>query len=116
MNKEYYNAMMAKGRLMPFFIKNKMHGFVTFYIGSEHDESKFVRNNMWDVLEDNPYGSVAYIDQLWTNDDDINKKFFRKGWIAFRRFIKDTFPRVKLIRWNRWYKENNIVKVYKKEI
>jgi len=116
-NNPYYTEMLHKGRLIPFFTKDiRLICFISFYLGNENEESKFIRDNMWDVLEDNPDGDTCFIDQLWTDKVYENKRLSYGIWRRFKFYIQYNFPSVKLIRWNRYNRKTNKVKTYKKEM
>ncbi len=114
MDKTYYEKMLNKNRLMPIIIKNRLAGFITFYVGREGDGDKYIRDDMWKVLDDDKDGSVCFIDQLWSDKDFNNRKFSYITWHKFKKFIYYHFLNVEYIRWNRW--KNGEVKVYKKYI
>lgn len=98
--KQYYQKMLEKDRLVPITFGSKLIGFITYYIGSLTD--KYVRDDPWSVLEDNPEtGSICFVDQLITDKDVGNWKYSRKVWRNFRDFIKNKYPKVHVIRWNR---------------
>lgn len=114
MDKTYYDKMLKKNRLMPIIINNKFKGFLTFYIGNESDEIKYIRDDMWSVLEDDENGSVCFIDQLCTTKQSDNPKFSYIVWHKFKKLIYSNFPNVEYIRWNHW--KNGKVQVCKKYI
>ena len=113
-DKKYYQEMLKKDRLMPIIIGDRLMAFITFYI--TNDESKYTEADPWDVLDDNLSGNIFYIAQLLTDKKFENRKIFFNNWSAFKKNIKNNFPLVKIICWRRWDKENNILKIYKKEI
>lgn len=107
--------MLHRKRLIPFFNDRKMIAFITFFIGNPIDESRFARDDMWSVLDDDKNGSVCFIDHLISKDDSNQRRAY-KFLHDFRKYIKDTFHNVKYIHWRRWNKRTNEVKIYKKEI
>ena len=88
----YYKEMLHKGRLIPFFKNGRLVCFISFFIGDSKDENKFVRDNMWDVLEDNPDGDTCFIDQLFTDKVYENKKLSYGIWKRFKFYIQCNFP------------------------
>ena len=94
--------MLNKNRLLPFFHNNKLFGFVSFYIGNENDNNKFIRENMWSILEDNANGSICWIDQLWGTQNHNYSKYSFEIWKMLKDFLKLNFPSVSIIHWNRW--------------
>lgn len=113
-NKVYYEQMLSKGRLIPFHVGEKLACFLTFYIGNSGSEYKFVREDMWEVLDDNPDGSVCYVDQLLTSKDKDNPRVSYEIWRRFKQYIRHNFKNVRVIRWNRF--KDGKVTVYQKEI
>ena len=100
--RQYYYKMLEKNRLFPIATKesNNLGGFITFYIGN--DENKYVRDNPWSVLEDEPEGGkICFVDQLITNKDKTNAQLSFKVWKEFKNYIKQRFHQVEQIRWNR---------------
>ena len=114
MNKIYYQEMLKKERLIPFFKKDRLVCFITFFICN--DETKYVNSDAWKVLDDNPDGEICYISQLLTSKSQDNPKLSYEIWHRFKIYIRDNFPSVKEICWRRWDKKNEIVKTYKKEM
>ena len=92
--------MSEKNRLIPILEKGKVIALITFYIGNGN-VSKYVRDNMWSVLEDEPKtGDTCYIDHLLVPGKHYHKYTWRV-WRKLRMYIAREFPRVNLIRWNR---------------
>ena len=114
MNKYYYDTMLAKNRLMPFFRNNKMVCFLTFYIGTIADKDKFVRTDPWSIVDDNSDGDICWIDQLITSKKSENPKLSYEIWRRFKNFIKENYRNVKHIRWNHW--KNGKVAVFIKKL
>ncbi len=103
--KAYYKEMRRKDRLVPFIVDGKTHGFVTFFIGNGNVE-KYVREDMWSVVDDEPLGDTCYVDHLITNKDRKNCGHAHKCFSTFVDLIKNKYPNVKRLRWNR-VKEGN---------
>lgn len=103
----YYKEMLKNNRLLPFVRDGKLICFISFYI--TNDPEKYIqRNNPWSVEEDKPEtGKFAVIDQLWSNKEAHKYSF--EIWKNLVEFIKNNYPLVKKLRWNRW--KNN--KLYK---
>lgn len=116
MNIIYYQEMLRRGRLLPFHTRNRMIGFISFFIGEETDKNKFVRDDMWQVLDDNSEGQVCFIDQAISDKCKDNVKFSFNMWHQFKKYIKETFHNVKYIHWQRWDRKTNEVRIYKKEL
>ena len=106
----YYYEMLKKGRLIPIRKSDgSLAGIITFYIGTANAD-KYVRENMWEVLEDEPQGWICYVDQLLSNDKTHRFENSFVVWNNFKNYIKQNFPNVLWLRWNRV--KNNRVKTY----
>ena len=110
----YYEKMLQKDRMIPFFKGNRLICFFTFYITD--DETKYINSDAWEVLEDNPNGKICYISQLFTNKVYADRKLSYEVWHRFKKYIKSSFPTVEIISWRRWNKESETVKTYRKRI
>lgn len=112
--KKYYPAMIEKNRLMPIIVDGRWAAFITFYITNNIHE--YDNKDPWGIFEDNPDGSICYINQMMTDMHKDNKNFSFCALSNFKIFIKNKFPNVKYIFWRRWDKNKSIIKIYKKEI
>lgn len=93
--------MLLKKRLIPIVDNEKTIGLITFYIGNG-DTNKYVRDDPWSILDDEPNdGTVCYIDQCITNKEASNHNFSWRVWRHINDYIRQTYPRVRVIRWNR---------------
>lgn len=97
--KKYYRNMAIMGRLLPLRVGDRLGGFITFYIGD--DDEKYIRNNPWILLDDDPEGTIAYIDQLITDKHLSNPKLSLEVWRYIKGFFKNNYPNVKCIKWVR---------------
>lgn len=113
-NNPYYKEMLHKGRLIPFFTKDRLVCFITFYI--TNNPEKYLRDDMWSVEDDDKNGSICWIDQLWTDKEYENRKLSYEIWHRFKIYIKNSFSSVQYIYWRRWDKRTQTVKTYKKEM
>jgi hypothetical protein len=105
--------MLRRNRLLPIFVKGKIKCIVTYFIGNG-DVDKYVRSDPWSIVDDEPNtGNTCYIDQL-ISDHEINHKYSKPVWNILITHIKENYPQVKQLRWNRF--KNGIVKTYKKEM
>lgn len=116
MDKTYYQEMLRRERLIPFFDKDRLVCFLTFYIGRTDDEYKFVRDDMWQVVDDSNEGNCCFIDHLITDKHLVNPRLSYEIWHRFKKYIRMNFPNIKIIRWNRYNKITGEVRTYKKEI
>jgi len=96
--KQYYHDMEKIGRMIPIRQDEKLIGLITFYIGD--DDNKFIRNNPWTILEDNPQGTTLYIDQFITNKGSRNMRMIFKGWREVKEHLKQQFPNIEKIKWS----------------
>jgi len=94
----YYTEMLLRERLIPIRIEGKLIGIITYFIGDNTD--KFVRNEPFDVLDDDKYGKGIYIDQLIVDGQVSQKKAF-KALKMLKFIIKEKHPNAEYIRWNR---------------
>jgi len=114
MNKVYYDKMLGKGRLIPLIAGDRFVGLITFYICNKGEEKKYLRDDMWSVEEDNPEGNLCWVDQLFTSKDPINTKLSFIALKRFKEYIKQAFPNVQNLKWNRF--KNNKVNVYRRRV
>ena len=90
---------------------DKLVGLLTFFIGNG-DVNKYVRDDSWSIIEDDPQGDTVYIDHLLS----LGKvpKYSIEVWAYIKGYFKDNFSNIKKIRWNRF--KNNKVRVFVKEV
>lgn len=105
--------MLLKKRLIPILKGSKTVGLISFYIGNL--VSKYVRKNPWSILDDEPEtGTTCFIDQCITDKKTCNHNYTWKVWKHFNNYIRQTYPKVKKIRWNRL--KGGIAHVYTRSI
>jgi len=112
MNKQFYDEMLVRGRLIPFFHQDKLVCLFTFYITD--DETPYIQADPWMAQDDNPDGRICYVSQLLTLKEKENFKLAFTVWHRFKVYIKTNFPNVRQISWRRW--DGEITRLYKKEI
>lgn len=113
-SENYYKEMIKRDRSFSIFSKGKLKCFITYFIGGG-DVKKYVRNNSWSIVDDEPKtGNVCYLDQCFTDKKVENYRYIRFGLDAFMKFIKEKYPQVNNLRWNRF--KDGAVKVYRKEL
>jgi hypothetical protein len=100
----YFREMLKRGRFFPLIYEGKLHAFITYFIGNENEE-KYIRDDPWSVIEDEPWGCICYIDQVWTSKDKKNPQRSFNAWKRFKEYIKKEYPSVRYFRWNRWNKK-----------
>ncbi len=109
---QYYKDMKTKERLIPLFDDDKLRGLITFYVGNSQEDRRYIRTNMWSVLNDNPKGDTVFIDQCIMKE---GRKYQPLAiWHFIKKYLKKKFPNVKHIKWNRLKRDR--VKRYNKEV
>lgn len=106
----YYYEMLNRNRMFIYKKDGRTVCLITFYIGDAIDEKRFIRYDMWKVVEDNHSGKVCFIDHLLTDKNPDNPALSYRIWRDFKRYIKSHFKNVVVIRWNRY--KNDSVKTY----
>lgn len=96
---QYYSEMALKDRLFMFYHNDRKVCLITYFI--DNDKDKYIREDMWQVLNDNPQGKICIIDHLLTDKNPINPKLSYKIWHYFKEHIRKNFPQVENIFWIR---------------
>lgn len=101
----YYHRMLERKRLFKITLDNDMKGVITFYIVSF--PPYYLRDDPWEVLDDEPEtGSICFVDHLIIPESQKeNSKYSFQVWKMFKDFIKENYPQVRLIQWQRLNKE-----------
>lgn len=97
----YYYEMLRRSRLIPLKYDGKFIGIITFFIGDGNPE-KYIRDDSWSVVDDEPNGDVCYVDHVIGNKHNDNRQYALRAYRDFKEYIREHFPRVQLIRGNRW--------------
>ncbi len=106
--------MLKKGRAIPIMRDGKMSIIVTFYIGNGNP-NKYIDRDPWSVIEDEPdTGDTVYIDQMISDKNQENVRLIHSLFSEVNKSIKDNFPQVRYMRWNRY--KGGITRVYKRII
>ncbi len=93
----YYHKMRDRNRLIPVYDSDgNLVALFTFYIGN--DDSKYIRNNPWTVLEDDETGNICYLDQFLSKKK-AGIKLTLEGWKWIRKYFMESFPQVRCIKW-----------------
>jgi hypothetical protein len=111
--KFYYRAMLRRNRLVPLRYDGKFIGFVTFFIGNGNP-SKYIRDDSWSLVDDEPLGDTCYIDHIIGSKDTNNHRYSIRAYNDFKQYIRDNFPNVRLIRGNRF--RRNKLTVHRRRI
>lgn len=110
----YYMTMLKKDRAFPVKINGKLKCFITYFIGNGNID-KYVRDDPWSIVDDEPKtGDTVYVDQCVSDKGSENHKYNKIVFGMFIKHVKNNFPKVTKLRWNRF--KNGVVHVYKKEI
>lgn len=96
--KEYYSAMVERRRGFYIIHNHKLVAVVTFLIG-DNDETYLLNKEPWKMVDDDPYGSTIYIDQLIT--DRQTHKFILREFSKVIEKIKQNHPLVSKVKWIR---------------
>jgi len=113
--KQYYYEMAKRDRLLMLYVNGKSEGLLTFFIGNGSPE-KYIRDDMWSVVNDDPKGNTCYIDHLLTSKDRNNPYASLYVWHNIKNHIKNNYPLVKRIRWNRYKKNWEEPKTFKEGV
>ena len=97
--KKYYHEMLERDRGYIFIKDNHVAAVVTFFVGDEDDE-KYLFREPWTIVDDDPYGTTLYIDQLLVKDHSATK-IIHKEFAIFLAFIKEAFPTIQRAKWVR---------------
>ncbi len=98
----YYHKMLLRDRLIPITKEGIVIGFITYYIGKSEDLDKYIRDNPWSVVDDEPEsGNTCYIDQMITNKESNNHVYSWQVYNMLCSYIEERYPQVTTIRWNR---------------
>jgi len=102
-NKVYYHEMLLRDRLIPITKNDKLIGFITYYIGSIENVNRYVRDDPWTIIDDEPTtGEICYVDQMITNKESKNHAYSWQVLKMLVTYIGEKYPQVKFIRWNRY--------------
>ena len=115
--KQYYYEMAKRNRLLMLYdVNGKSGGLITFFIGNGNIH-KYIREDMWSIIKDEPKtGNTLYIDHLLTSKNRNNPYVSLCVWRDIKRYIKNTYPLIKRIRWNRFKEKWGKPKTFKEEI
>lgn len=114
--KQYYYEMAKRNRLLMLYVDGKSEGLLTFFIGNG-DASKYIRDNPWSIVNDEPKtGNTCYIDHLLTSKNRDNPYASLYVWQDIKSYIRNTFPLVRRIRWNRFKQKWGEPKTFKEGI
>jgi hypothetical protein len=112
LQKEHYQEMLQRNRLVPFVEGDRLICFITYFLTSKNDMYKFI--NPWQIVDDDDKGNTCYISQLITDKHSKNPFLSHEIWARFKSYIKDNHPTVTTISWRRW--KGDKINVYNKNI
>ena len=98
--KRYYWDMLERDRGVLITHDEKLVSIVTFFVGD--DDAKFLLyHKPWEVVEDNPDGTVLYIDQMLTYKGRETHKFIHSEFNNLLKELRTKFPNIKTVKWIR---------------
>ena len=97
---QYYYDMLARGRAAMILNDGHVAGIVTFFIGD--NDKKFLTHHVpWTIVEDDPDGTVIYIDQFLSSNV---RNMGRCIHYVLSDILKDShkkFKNIKTVKWVR---------------
>jgi len=98
--KKYYWDMLGRERGVLITHEEKLVGIVTFFVGD--DDAKFLLyHKPWEVIEDNPDGTVLYIDQFIAYKGRSMMSQIHREFTNGLKELKIKFPNIKTVKWIR---------------
>ena len=96
----YYHEMLNRDRGVLIMKDGKLAGIVTFFIGDD-DEKFLVYHQPWAVVNDNPLGTVLYIDQFLAYKGRSMMSHIHREFSGGLKELKKKFPNIKKVKWIR---------------
>jgi hypothetical protein len=97
--KLYYQLMLGMNRALLITRDDHLVAVVTYLIGD--DDDRYLHDRVpWTLIEDEPWGTTAYIDQLIVKEHD-SYSYIHKEFRNVIKHIKQQFPQVKRVKWIR---------------
>lgn len=98
--KRYYYDMIRRDRSALVLCDGKLVSVVTFFIGN--DDERFLTHHVpWTIVEDDPNGTIVYIDQMITYKGRATHAFIHREFTNLLRSLKEKFPNIKTVKWIR---------------
>lgn len=95
---DYYKYMIANERALTYGTGKAL---ITFFIGMPYDRQRFLDKEPWTIIDDDPDGTMCYVDQMITDKDDNNKHSYIL-WKLLIDHIRNKFVNVTTLTWNRY--------------
>ena len=112
---QYYFDMEKMGRMFHYKKDSRLVCIITYFIGNGNPD-KYVDRYAWSVIKDDPNGNTLYIDQLLTDKNRDNSYLSLEIWHNLKQFIRNTYPNIKHIRHNRYKKNWQEPKTFRREL
>lgn len=98
--KQYYKDMLRQDRGVLITRDGKLVSVVTFFIGDD-DEKFLVYHKPWTIIDDDPLGTVVYIDQMLTYKGRSTYRYIHVEFGNLLRELRDKFPNITKVKWIR---------------
>lgn len=96
----YYWDMIARDRGVLVLKDGHVVAVVTFFIGDD-DDKFLINHDPWTIVDDDPYGSTVYIDQMIGYKGRSTHSFIHREFTNLLRELKEKFPNIKRVKWIR---------------
>lgn len=97
--KRYYRTMVNRDRGFVVLKDGHVAAIVTYLIGD--DDDKYLHKRVpWTLIEDEPWGTTVYVDQLLIKDHAA-RGCIHNEFKNFLTKVKEQFPHVKRAKWIR---------------
>ena len=100
MDRKYYDDMLARGRGVLIIQEGKLAGVVTFFVGDD-DEKFLTHHTPWTIVDDDPMGTVLYIDQFIAYKGRSMMRKIHKEFSDGLKELKKKFPNITTVKWIR---------------
>ena len=98
--RKYYDDMLARDRGVLIIRDGKLSGIVTFFVGD--DDAKFLLyHEPWTIVDDNPLGTVLYIDQFLAYKGRSMMSQIHREFSGGLKELKKKFPNITKVKWIR---------------
>lgn len=99
MDVRYYREMLRRERALLIIREGHVIGVVTYLIGE--DDQRYLHERIpWTIIDDDPSGTTAYIDQLIVREHD-SLPYIHREFRNVCKYVKEQFPQVKRVKWIR---------------
>ena len=100
MDRKYYDDMLENERGVLITRDGQLVSIVTFFVGD--DDKKFLTHHTpWTVIEDDPMGTVLYVDQMLTYKGRATHAYIHSEFTNLLKELKRKFINIKTVKWVR---------------